>query len=238
MGRIGVEEASDPPRCKRSPTPSEAAPAVACCRLAVATLGVVTDVTEAYTRRAAEYTALLGSMAAVHPSDRQLVDSWAELVHGPALDAGCGPGHWTGYLAGRGLDVRGIDLVPAFVDHARSTYRDQRFDVGSIDRIDAPHDSVGAVLSWYSTIHHDPSRIAVPIAEFARVLRPGGALLLGYFDGGVRVEEFDHAVTPAYRWPAPVLESLVEAHGFEVLETHRRTGQGHRPLGAILCRRA
>jgi len=196
----------------------------------------MTDVTEAYARRAAEYTELLGSMESVHPSDRQLVDSWAELVLGPALDAGCGPGHWTGYLAGRGLDVRGIDLVPAFVEHARSTYPDQRFDLGSIDRLAEPDDSFAGVLSWYSTIHHDPSRIALPIAEFARVLRPGGVLLLGFFDG-TAVEVFDHAVTPAYRWPASALEPVLEAHGFEVLETHRRTGQGHRPLGAILCRR-
>ena len=197
----------------------------------------MTDVADAYSRRAAEYTELLGSMRAVHPSDRQLVDSWADLVRGPALDAGCGPGHWTGYLAGRGLHVRGVDLVPAFVEHARSTHPDVRFDVGSIDRIEEPDGSVGGVLSWYSTIHHDPTRIARPIAEFARVLRSGGVLLLGFFDGGAAVEEFDHAVTPAYRWPASVLESMVEAHGFEVLETHRRTGQGHRPLGAILCRR-
>jgi len=39
------------------------------------------------------------------------------------------------------------------------------------------------VLSWYSTIHHEPARIDVPLAEFARVLRPGGLLALGFFDG-------------------------------------------------------
>lgn len=194
------------------------------------------DVTEAYSRRAAEYTELLGSMDAVHAADRQLIDSWAEMVSGPVLDAGCGPGHWTKYIADRGIDVRGIDLVPAFIEHARATHPGIRFDVGSIDHLEEPDHFFGGVLSWYSTIHHHPSRIAEPIAEFARVLRPGGALVLGFFDGSA-IEEFDHAVTLAYRWPASELQSILEAHGFEVLETYRRTGQGHRPLGAILCRR-
>ncbi|GAA1960147.1 class I SAM-dependent methyltransferase [Agromyces allii] len=195
------------------------------------------ETTEAYSRRAAEYIDRLGSMSAVHPSDRQLIDNWIELVDGPVLDAGCGPGHWTDYLAGRGLDARGIDLVPGFLEHARATHPGVRFDIGSIDRIEQADDSLGGVLSWFSTIHHHPSRIAVPIGEFARVLRPGGVLVLGFFEGPV-LEEFDHAVTPAWRWPAPELQRVLEERGFEIIETHLRTGQGHRPLGAILCRLA
>ena len=196
----------------------------------------MTSVTAAYSRRAAEYTDLLGSMEAVHPSDRQLIDSWAETLNGRVLDAGCGPGHWTDYLAGRGLVVRGIDLVPAFVDHARFSYPNTAFDIGNIDDIDEPDASLGGVLSWYSTIHHHPSRISEPVAEFARVLRPGGGLVLGFFEGST-VEQFDHAVTPAYRWPVPHMHELLSANGFEVIETHERTGQGTRPVAAMVCRR-
>ncbi|WP_382306026.1 class I SAM-dependent methyltransferase [Herbiconiux sp. UC225_62] len=194
------------------------------------------DVTEAYSRRAAEYTDLLGSMSSVHASDRQLIDSWLETLTGPVLDAGCGPGHWTDHIASRGFAVRGIDRVPAFLEHARSSYPGVSFGLGSIDRIEEPDGSIGGVLSWYSTIHHPPARIAEPIGEFARVLRPGGGLVLGYFHGSA-VERFDHAVAPAYRWPAGELEELLVTHGFEVLESHTRTGVGHRPLGAIVCRR-
>ncbi|WP_308198836.1 class I SAM-dependent methyltransferase [Agromyces sp. C10] len=200
----------------------------------VDTLRAMTDVAQAYSRRAAEYTDRLGSMDAVHPADRQLIDSWAEMVSGPVLDAGCGPGHWTKHIADRSLDVCGIDIVPAFIEHARSTYPGIRFDLGSIDHLEAPDDHFGGVLSWYSTIHHHPSRISIPIGEFARVLRPGGALVLGFFDGST-TDEIDHAVAPAYRWPASALHEVLETNGFEVLETYRRTGRGHRPHGAILC---
>ncbi len=196
----------------------------------------MTEVSDAYARRAAEYTELLGSMAAVDPTDRQLVDSWAGTVTGRVLDAGCGPGHWTNYLAERGLDVHGVDLVPAFVEHAGSTYPGVSFGIGSIDEIDEPDASFGGVLSWYSTIHHDPAQIGQPIAEFARVLRPGGGLVLGFF-GAPTMGLFDHAVAPAYRWPMIEMRRVLEANGFAVIETRQRTGKGDRVLAAMVCRR-
>lgn len=196
----------------------------------------MTTVADAYSRRADEYVDLFGSMAAVHPSDRQLVETWADDVTGPVLDAGCGPGHWTDHLVRRGHEARGIDLTPAFVGRARATYPGVSFAVGSIDRIDAPDASFGGVLSWYSTIHHAPRHIAAPLAEFARTLRPGGSLLLGYADGECAVEAFDHAVAPAYRWPEAAMHALLAAHGFDVVEQHRRTGRGYRPHAAVVAR--
>lgn len=196
----------------------------------------MTETSAAYSDRAAEYAERLGSMAAVHPGDRQLVDSWAGGLSGRVLDAGCGPGHWTAHLQRLGLDVYGIDLVPALVEHARSTFPGVRFEEQSIDQIDEPDGSLGGVLSWFSTIHHEPSTISVPIAEFARTLRPGGQLVLGYFDGDT-CEPFDHAVVRAYRWPADELHRVLEAAGFEVVETRRRSARGERPVGAIVCER-
>jgi hypothetical protein len=52
----------------------------------------------AYSGRATEYIDLLGSMSSVHPSDLQIVSTWAGDVHGNLIDAGCGPGHWTNFL--------------------------------------------------------------------------------------------------------------------------------------------
>lgn len=80
----------------------------------------MTTTTAAYSARAGDYTRLLGSMASVHPSDQRVIDSRAERMTGRVLDAGCGPGHWTDHLTRLSLNARGIDLVPAFLDHARS----------------------------------------------------------------------------------------------------------------------
>lgn len=192
--------------------------------------------TTAYSARAAEYVELLGSMSSVHPSDRQIIDTWATQIDGEILDAGCGPGHWTNHLNELGCDARGIDLVPSFLEHARSSYPGIRFDLGSIDHVDAANGSLGGILSWFSTIHHEPHAIITPFSEFARVLRPGAQLALGFFSGA-SIEPFDHVVTRAYRWPAEELVDRLEAAGFSALETHLRETRGQRPVGTIVCER-
>lgn len=76
----------------------------------------------------------------------------------------------------------------------------------------------------------------MPLTEFARVIRPGGGLLVGFFEGPA-VEPFDHAATTAYRWPTADFERELVVAGFEVIETHTRTSSGQRPHGAIVARR-
>ena len=162
--------------------------------------------------------------------------SWAATLTGGVLDAGCGPGQWTDFLAQRGLAVSGIDLVPEFVERAREQYPDLSFEVGGFEALDAKTNSLGGVLSWYSLIHHHPQDIEAPLAEFARVIRPGGGLLVGFFEGAT-VEPFDHAATTGYRWPVTELAQKLVTAGFDVIETHTRTGSGYRPHGAITARR-
>ena len=194
------------------------------------------DVSEAYSARAAEYIEALGVVEAMHPSDAALIASWGAQVDGPALDVGCGPGHWTAFLAQRGVDIRGVDLTPAFIAHARATYPKLRFATGSVEALDASDASLGGVLAWYSLIHHTPDAIGPALDEIARALRPGGLLLVGFFEGAV-VEPFDHAVTTAYRWPVAELGERLRASGFELVETHTRTSPKTRPHAAIVARR-
>ncbi len=196
----------------------------------------MTRTTAAYAHRAAEYAEALGSVGAMHDADRHLIEAWGAAASGRLIDAGCGPGHWTQHLAERGADIRGIDLVPEFIGHARATHPGIRFDVESIEAIDEPDAAIGGILAWFSTIHHEPSVIAVPLAEFARVLRQGGSLLLGCFDAD-ETEAFDHAVVRAYRWKTRDLQRVLESAGFDVVAIHRRAERGARPVAAIIAER-
>ncbi len=193
-------------------------------------------VQSAYAVRAGEYAEQLGHMDAVAEPDRRLVLDWATDLTGPVVDVGCGPGHWTAYLHDHGVEVSGVDPVPEFVAHARDAHPGITFDCGTAERLDAADGELGGVLGWYSLIHHTPDRVPVVLTEFARVLRPGGALLLGFFEGPV-FEPFDHAVTTAYRWPVDALTALVEDAGFTVTSTHTRTDPGARPHGGITATR-
>ena len=192
-------------------------------------------VSSAYAQRSSEYIALLGSMSSVHPSDRQIVTTWAQHLEGAVVDAGCGPGQWTDYLCEIGVDARGVDQVPEFIERARAEYPGRSFSLDSLESLDAAAGALGGVLSWYSLIHHEPGTIDVPLREFRRALRAGGGLLIGFFSLPA-LEPFDHKVTTAYRWPIGELSERVQAAGFEVVETHERMTAGKRPEAALEAR--
>ncbi|MEU2202135.1 class I SAM-dependent methyltransferase [Isoptericola sp. NPDC019482] len=194
------------------------------------------DASAAYAARAQEYTDLFGSMDAVHDDDRALVERWAAGLTGRVVDAGCGPGHWTDFLARRGLDAEGVDLAEPFLARARAEYPGVPFRRASIADLGVPDGALGGVLAWYSIIHTPPEQLAGVLAELARAVAPGGGLLLG-FCRGPRVEPFDHAVTTAWFWPVDELAARVERAGFVVVASAERDDPGARPHGAISARR-
>jgi SAM-dependent methyltransferase len=165
-----------------------------------------------------------------HPDDLDIID---RHLSGTVLDVGCGPGHYTGYLRARGVDASGIDMVPEFIAHAAANHPGVPFRLGSMDDLGVPDRSVTGILAWYSLIHRPPAELGGVLAEFRRALAPGGALVVGFFDGD-RVEPFDHRVVTAYRWPVDEMSAELAAAGFtEVQRTRRGTDRPDRTLAAI-----
>lgn len=194
------------------------------------------DVMDAYRERAGEYTQLLGSLDATAAADQDLISAWGSSLDGPAVDAGCGPGHWTKFLRDQGVAVEGIDMVPEFLAEASARFQDVPFRSGTLEALPVPDGSLAGILAWYSLIHLPPASVHGVLTGFARSLRPGGSLLLGFFEGA-RVAPFAHAVVTAYFWPVPAMHQLLAAAGFDVIETNTRTDPGHRPHAAVLARR-
>ena len=193
------------------------------------------EVEIAYSNKAAEYIARFGSVESTHPADRKLVAEWVAPLAGPVLDVGCGPGHWTKFLADQGAEVEGIDLVPAFIKQAEETFPGIQFRVASLASLGVPEGYASGILAWYSLIHFAPDQVPAVLRELARCLAPGGLLLLGLFEGD-QIARFPHAVTPAYSWPVGELTTMLSAAGFETVSHQRRTDPGHRPHAAISAR--
>lgn len=194
----------------------------------------VTDVQvlQAYAARATEYTRVLGAIEDMHELDLRRISRWAAEVRGPVIDAGCGPGHWTDFLHKRGVEISGVDLVPEFIESARVRFPEVLFRVSSLRALDVADGSLSGVLAWYSLIHLAPTQLPNVLCELARVLRPQGHLLVGFF-AGVSAEPFDHAITTAYYWSVDGMSRLLQDAGFEVLAVETRHDHGRRPHAAI-----
>jgi len=175
-----------------------------------------------YDRVAEEYAARFFDEFAHKPLDRALLDCFAEQVRelGPVADVGCGPGQLARYLGERGVRVMGIDLSPEMVALARRLSPDIQFRQGTMLALDLDDAALGGIAAFYSIIHIPPEGLPRAFAEFARVLRPGGRLLLAFHVGRERVhrdEWWGRPVALDFQFYEPDdVARLLEAAGFVV----------------------
>lgn len=174
----------------------------------------------AYDAVAARYADLFGGTLADRPVERGLLAAFAEHVRhapaGPVADLGCGPGHIAAHLHGLGLPVLGVDQSRGMLAAGRARYPEIRFVLSSVTRLGLAGNSCSGVLSRSSVIHLPPALVPSALAEFARVLVPGGWLLLSFSatDGPEpQYEYYDHRVAGAYRWWPDHVVSLLHAAG-------------------------
>lgn len=102
---------------------------------------------------------------------------------GRALDFGCGVGRVTAPLSRRFDEAVGLDISPSMVVSARKLHADRTnltFEVQRADDLGQYADGSFDLVLCVLVLQHLPSPQAILhyLAEFARVLRPGGALVV------------------------------------------------------------
>ncbi len=109
-------------------------------------------------------------VAAAQPSDDSL-----------ALDAGCGAGHAALALAARAGRVIAFDFTRAMLDQLEALAQDRgikniTLQQADVERLPCPAGSIDIVATRYSAHHWlHPARA---LAEFRRVLKPGGVFVI------------------------------------------------------------
>ena len=182
--------------------------------------------------------------------DRALLAAFVELLEPAAgervADVGCGPGRVAAFLARAGLDVIGLDVSPAMVAAARQAHPEIEFEVGQLDALPLEDSSLAGAVCWYSIINTPPEDLDGAFTELARVLVPGGHLLLAFqaedepvhradaFDTGLPLTSYRHQV-------ADVAGRLAGA-GLDVRSTTLRAPEPGReyestPQAFVLARR-
>jgi SAM-dependent methyltransferase len=138
------------------------------------------------------------------------------------LDAACGEGYGTALLGAQAASAVGVDIDAPTIAHASARYGQGtriRFVEGSCARLPLPDASIDVIVSFETVEHVTAADQPRMIAEFARVLAPGGIVVISspnkrlYSDAREYVNEFhlhelyreDFArllsgVFPALRW--------------------------------------
>ncbi|GAA1853034.1 class I SAM-dependent methyltransferase [Asanoa iriomotensis] len=152
------------------------------------------------------------------------------------VDIGCGPGREVALLRERGFRVVGFDLslgqlrAGGLPGRAQADMRHLPLRTGSVD----------AVWCQAALLHLPRPDVPAVLAEFARVVRPGGALYLSVAEGdGAGWEVAGNYGSELRRWftyhREPALTTLLAAAGFAVREVSRTSS--HREWLSLHARR-
>ena len=187
------------------------------------------DIGHTYDVAAEYYAATFAAELDGKPADRDLLDRYAAALagRGEVWDVGCGAaGHLTRYLADRGVAASGADISPGSVAVARRCQPGLTFRVADMCDLPAGDGSLAGIVAFYSMIHLPRPRIPVALAEFRRVLMPGGALVAAMHGGTGEIGS-----DAAFGLPVQVRATLVspdeiagmaESAGFTIREQDER----------------
>jgi SAM-dependent methyltransferase len=132
----------------------------------------------AWEQRAGAYDRFFGAITArlVEP----LLDAAAVQAGTRVLDVATGPGYVAGAAAARRASVVGVDIAQAMIELAGHLHPDVDFRQGDAHALAFPDASFDAVVGNFMILHL--GRPEQAMAEFARVLRPGGRCALTAWD--------------------------------------------------------
>lgn len=117
-----------------------------------------------------------GANLLLRMEERALLPLLAGLEIGAAVDAGCGTGRYVQRLRARGYAVTGVDQSDAMLAVAARSWPTTHFAVADIRRM--PLASASSALVVCALVLAHLARTAPALLELARVLAPGGALIV------------------------------------------------------------
>lgn len=164
-----------------------------------------------------------------------LLEYLATLVKfkGRVLDYGCGPGYLIGHLLQRGIACEGVDFSAKSIEQLRLRFADHPLFRGATVATEVPtpllNASMDIVMSVEMVEHLFDEQLTPTLAEFHRLLRPGGTLIVTTPneenlaasrvlcpDCGGLFHQYQHMRS----WSPTTLRQALEAHGFETVTCH------------------
>ena len=151
----------------------------------IATFAPLEKIRTSYDIVAEKYALELADDMIARPLERGMLLAFSELVatlgEGVVGDVGCGPGHVMKHLATLGVKTVGFDISAAMVEQGRKKFPPGDFRIGSMMELPVPTGAWLGAVALYSTLHANADERARMYREMARVVRPDGFVLHGFY---------------------------------------------------------
>jgi SAM-dependent methyltransferase len=188
----------------------------------------ISSVRSSYDTVAEEYARRIYGELEHKPFDCELLRRFAAATadRGPVCDMGCGPGHVARFLRDAGVDVFGLDLSPRMLAQARALNPGMRFREGNMLALDLPNCGLAGISAFYAIVNIPEASLPQAFGEMARVLEPGGRLLISFHAGNETLQPDNLWGLPIamsfYLFSPAAIRRLIEAAGFLVEEVLER----------------
>lgn len=150
-----------------------------------------------------------------------------------ALDVGCGEGRFCRMLQAQGVTATGLDPTPSLIARARELDAIGTYIEAGAEKMPLADASFDLVVSYLSLI--DMPDFEAAIAEMARVLAPGGALLIANLNGfNTAGAERGWLKTMTGQLNAYPVDHYLEPRAFWTEWRGIRIVNHHRPLSAYM----
>ena len=144
---------------------------------------------------------------------------WEEnkLPNGKAIIPGCGQGHEVLFLAGKGLQVTGLDYAPGAVDILSRSLEEKKLQANVLHQdffqLDENHNAQYDLIleqAFFCAIH--PSRRSAYVETATRILKKGGLLVALFYETG------EKGGPPFNTTPSDILDHFSDDFHIETLE--------------------
>jgi ubiquinone/menaquinone biosynthesis C-methylase UbiE len=129
------------------------------------------------------YNAIADRYLAERTRDSEDVRLLSEFIkrlpaHAKILDAGCGAGIPISQILSEHFHVTGVDFSEAQVELAKKNVPNAAFLCADMTQLKFPNDTFDGITSYYAIIHIPRQEHQPLLANFYRMLKPGGVTLL------------------------------------------------------------
>ncbi len=189
---------------------------------------VMRPIRQSYDRIADEYARRIFGELHDKPADRELLTRFAESLRGrgPVCDLGCGPGQVGRFLRDGGATVFGLDLSNGMLAQARRLNPDLAFVQADMTALSLADGALAGIAAFYAIVNIPQPTLPRTFREMARVLHPGGLLLLAFHAGDAVLREDEIWGRPIamdfFLFDPRAICRLLEEAGFTVDDVHER----------------